>query len=68
MAFGDGDYVEGKYSSEEERLELVNNCTDACNYEYMELKPEDIPLVRKCARENSNLVSWKKKLHFFGCF
>ena len=45
MAFGDGDFVEGKYTTEEERRELVNNCTNACNYQYLELEPDAIPQV-----------------------
>lgn len=55
MAFGDGDLVEGKgYTTEEERQLLVSNCTDACNYEYLELKPDGIPQVRTSVSEINN--------------
>ena len=43
-AFESGEYIDDKFETEEERLELLRNCTqNLCDFQYKEAQVEDIP-------------------------
>lgn len=44
LAFGDGEFVDGLYINEEERMELIRNCSKyKCLFTYNETYPSEIP-------------------------